>query len=68
MFTLSCLPLITVVFELWAAPSQFTTALLPKLLPLTVMVKPGPPADAEFGLSCEMAGTLPATGGLAFAL
>lgn len=58
-----CLALMTV--EVKGVPFQFTTDLLPKLLPFTVIAKAGPPEFAESGLSCEMAGTVPAVGGAA---
>ena len=66
--TVSWLPLTNVVFEPRAAPFQFTTALLPKFDPLTIMLKAGPPALAEFGTSFEIAGAVPALGGVVFAL
>jgi hypothetical protein len=53
------------VVEVRGVPFQFTTAFPPKLLPFTVMANDGPPAVVAFGLSCEMAGTLPAVGGAA---
>jgi hypothetical protein len=58
-----CLALMTV--EVRGVPFQFTTALPLKLLPFTVIAKAGLPEFAESGLSCEMAGTLPAVGGAA---
>ena len=56
--TVSWLLLMNVVFEVWATPFQFTTALEPKLDPLTVRVKAASPALTEAGLS---ASTVPAT-------
>jgi hypothetical protein len=47
-----------------AVPFQFTTALALKELPLTVKVKPWPPALAVLGMICEIAGTIPACGGV----
>jgi hypothetical protein len=47
-----------------AVPFQFTTALVLKELPLTVKVKPWPPALAVLGMICKIAGTIPAYGGV----
>jgi hypothetical protein len=63
--TVSWFALMTAVLEARAAPFQFTTALPLKLLPFTVITKAGPPEVVASGLSCEMAGTLPAVGGAA---
>ena len=53
------------VVDVSGVPFQLTAALLPKLLPLTVIAKAGPPEFVESGLSCEIAGTFPAVGGAA---
>lgn len=39
-------------------PPHFTKDVEAKLVPLTVSVKPGEPAIAEFGLKFEMAGAV----------
>jgi hypothetical protein len=44
-------------------PFQFTTALLPKLLPLMVNIKSGLPAFTLSGESSSMLGATPAVGG-----
>ena len=49
-------------------PFQFTTALEPKLLPLTVKVNAALPAVALLGASSVMAGMVPATGAVILAL
>src|SRR6266851_4599242 len=46
-----------------ATPLQFTTALALKLLPLTVNMKPWPPALAVLGTICAITGVIPAFGG-----
>jgi hypothetical protein len=66
--TVSWLLLMNMVFEVWAAPFQFTTALDPKLDPLTVKIKAGPPAVAVAGFSAATIGTVPATGAVIFEL
>lgn len=45
-------------------PFQFTTALLAKLLPLTVKVNAGPPTCALSGDSSVILGTIPGCGAL----
>ena len=67
MATINWLALTNVV-PVCATPFQFTTALFPKLLPLTVIVKLPLPAVVLFGLSCEIAGMAPATGGVVLAV
>ncbi len=54
--TISWLPLTKVVFAVCAVPFQFTTALAPKLVPLTVRVNAAPPAVALLGESCRDGG------------
>src|SRR3984893_9238242 len=66
--TVSWLLLMNVVFEVWAAPFQLTTALEPKLDPLTVKVKAGSPAFAVAGFSAATIGTVPATGAVVLEL
>src|SRR5439155_25140241 len=56
----SCFPVTKVV--VWLVPLNLTTALLLKLLPLTVNVKAGSPAFALSGESSVMAGTTPGCG------
>jgi hypothetical protein len=51
-----------VVFDVWATPFQFTTAFVPKLVPLTVKMNASPPAVAAFGFSWAMVGVDPAVG------
>jgi hypothetical protein len=60
--TVSWLALTKVVFEVWAVPFKFTTALAAKLVPLTVIVNAAPPAVALLGANAETVGIIPATG------
>jgi hypothetical protein len=66
--TVSWLLLMNVVFAVWAAPFQFTTAVELKLDPLTVKIKAGPPAFAVAGFSAATIGMVPATGAVIFEL
>src|ERR1700687_4653482 len=61
MAAVTWLPLTKVVAL--ATPFQFTTAWLPKLVPLTVRVNAELPAVMLAGFSAAMVGTDPATGG-----
>jgi hypothetical protein len=49
-------------------PPIFTTAVVPKPLPLTVKVKPGPPDATALGISCVIVGTTPGVGAAAIGL
>src|ERR1700686_153571 len=64
MAAVTWLPLTKVVAL--AAPFQFTTAWLPKLVPLTVSMNAELPAVMLAGLSAATVGTDPATGGVVF--